>query len=407
MVDVTAAGADPDGSQPITDLVSGLAANDTVLEFPEGVYRIGALEVSRLENFGMRAKDGADVRLVPTARAHELGPVLLTFTDMQRFLLSGFTLDYRQPGHGGMVYVLGTGPFEVSDITTRGQYPPDVSGYRFEVVRPSSTAVVRNLVARGGSREGSDSVGIYVGRNHAGELRVEDCEIANFPNNGIYASSPGRQDAFSGANGPVHVRGGLYANNNVSNVRLGSSGSTARDVTVRVDRVPPAYSHGLNVRGIRIRARQGQIIENCEVSITTDLPRSFGGIVFHPDAGTGTVRDTRVRIDATGVPAVNVLEPNHDERGPTLERLEITGSAATENTVDVQARDGTRIRDSTIDQTGHDRSGIRFKHATDCIVENSEISVTGDPIVLDESQVVRRNNVFRTPTPATPSDTPL
>lgn len=39
--------------------------------------------------------------------------------------------------------------------------------------------------------------------------------MANFPDNGVYASQ---------AEGPVHVVGGRYENNDVSNVRVGGDG---------------------------------------------------------------------------------------------------------------------------------------------------------------------------------------
>lgn len=391
VVDVTAVGGAADGSEPINDVIADHLSDGTLIEFPEGVYALDRLSLSHRTNVGLHAVDGADVRLVPAQPATELGTTLLRLADVKRLSVDGIDFDYRQDGYGGMVYVLATDDFEFRNVRVRGQYPPNVSGFRFEVVTPDASALVENVRMSGGSVDGSDSVGMYVGHTHAGELRFEDCVIENFPNNGLYASTPGRQDGISGSNGPVHVRGGRFKNNNIANVRLGSTGSTVKRATVVVDEVPPRHDNGLDPRGIRMRARRGQVVEDCDVVIRGRVPQSSGGVVIHSEAGEATIRDSTVTVDTDGVPAINALRPADDQRGPVVESVTVRGRAATEHAVDIARRDGTRIRSSTIEQTGPDRSGVRFERSQDCLVADTQFDVTGSPITTIQSEVVRRN----------------
>ena len=391
VVDVTQVGGAADGSEPITEVLREHVADDTLVVFPEGTYAIGRLSLSHLHNVGFHAAGGADVTLVPAAPAAELGTTLLRLADVKRLSFRGIDFDFRQEGYGGMVYVLGTADFEFRDVRVRGQYPPNVSGFRFEVATPDASATVENVHVPGGSVDGSDSVGMYVGHTHAGELTFEDCVIENFPNNGLYASTPGREDGLSGSNGPVHVRGGRFKNNNIANVRLGSTGSTVERATVVVDEVPPRHDNGLDPRGIRMRAREGQVVEDCEVRISGRVPESSGGIVLHSEAGRATIRDSTVTVDTDGVPAINALRPADSQQGPIVENVRVRGRAATQHAVDITERDGTRIRSSVVEQTGPERSGIRFEGSQDCLIADTQFDVTGQPITTIQSEVVRQN----------------
>lgn len=60
-------------------------------------------------------------------------------------------------------------------------------------------------------------------------MNIIDCHAYDFANNGIYASNCGKK---SGGGGKVHVRGGLYKNNNISGIRIGSPGSSIKNVVV-------------------------------------------------------------------------------------------------------------------------------------------------------------------------------
>lgn len=389
VVNALVAGADPSGETPITEVLHRNVDDDTLLYFPDGRYAIEAETFRGLDNFGIAAAAGASPTFVPNAPKEELGEYLLTFIDVRDFAMEGLRFDFRREGYGGRVQVISSGDFTVRDIETIGKYPGHVNAFRFDVRTPNGTGLVEGLVANSAWQTNPHVTGVYVGHQHAGELTFRDCYLEGFSDNGLYASAPGGaggkiQDA---ADGPVHVEGGSYRNNNVASVRLGSTGSTARGVTIVVDRVPP-YDEALNARGLRLRAQRDQVIENCNIRIGPNAGHSFGAIVFHHDAGRALVRNTRIEVNRAGVPAINLLEPNVvPPTGPTFENVVITGSGSEGATAIVNGRDGTTFRRCCILQTGVNRNGIRFEDAQDCLLEDSTIDVTGNATITLNSTV--------------------
>ncbi|QCS42108.1 right-handed parallel beta-helix repeat-containing protein [Natrinema versiforme] len=63
--------------------------------------------------------------------------------------------------------------------------------------------------------------GIWVAPEHSGHIDIRNCNVQDWPNNGIYASAPG----YNGNGGTVHIDNCYAANNYVSSYRLSSNGS--------------------------------------------------------------------------------------------------------------------------------------------------------------------------------------
>ncbi|ELY67136.1 right-handed parallel beta-helix repeat-containing protein [Natrinema versiforme] len=63
--------------------------------------------------------------------------------------------------------------------------------------------------------------GIWVAPEHSGHIDIRNCNVQDWPNNGIYASAPG----YNGNGGTVHIDSCYAANNYVSSFRLSSDGS--------------------------------------------------------------------------------------------------------------------------------------------------------------------------------------
>jgi len=395
VVNAIAAGADPNGSERIDNVLEGYIDDDTLIEFPAGRYRLGSLDVGPVRNLGLRAKPEARVLFEPATPASDQRS-FITFEGIEDLLLNGLTFDFSRPGFGNTLRVIANGDFLAQDLRICGQLAdqdrttPHV-GFRFDVRDPDSTGVVRDVSAPDGGHQGGNGVGIFVGKNHAGTLRFENCTVANFPNNGLYASAPGRSSRnYRGRDGVVHVRGGLYANNNIANVRLGSTGSTAYGVTVRVDSVPPYPSlEKLNVRGIRLRAQSGQFISDCDITITSDAGPGFGAIVYHPDHDSSTVRNTTIHVDKDEYNAVRAVSGDSGGTGGplTLQNVSVTGDAAGGAAVVIADRDRTVLRDCVIEQSGAGRDGIRFTSANECLITDSTIQVPGEPLSLIDSSV--------------------
>ncbi len=189
----------------------------------------------------------------------------------------------------------------------------------------------------------------------------------------------------------VRVLGGRYRNNNIANVRLGGRGAVARGVTIVVDEVPP-YNE-LNARGLLFRNGRDHRVENCRVVLGEDAGESLGAIVFNPDAGRVSVRNSDVEMDRDGIPAVYAPPPSAkapDETGPVFENVSIRGTAGRDRTVDVAGRDRTELRDCRVVQSGDDRGGVRFARSDRCLVAGTTIDVTGDAILDRRSSVNRR-----------------
>lgn len=415
VVNVAAAGADTSGEVPINDVLDEHLTDGTLLVFPSGQYRVSKLTIEGLENAGLIAAAGASPVLIPDSPASDQGPRWLWLSEVGQFLFDGFTVDFRDEERSGRIMVTGTGDFAVRNLDVRGRYVTP-SAFRFDVRDPDHSALVENLRAFGAAPSRKDTTGIYVGRLHAGEIVIRNCRLENFPDNGVYASAPGGHGgSYEGKDGIVHVDGGTFKNNNVANVRLGSTGSTVRDVDIVVDEVPPHPPDELNVRGIRLRGKRDQLVENCSVRFGPDAGNGFGAIVLHEDNGPATIRDTEIRMDRDGVPAIRAAEPSaavtEDQNGPAgprLQNVRIEGNAGEETTVEIMGRDETTFEGCAISQGGADRDGMTFRRSEECLVDGTTVDVSGQPFVLDEATVTRRDNTIAartTTSDGTPSPT--
>lgn len=394
VVDAAEAGADDAGEEPVDDLLREQAAADegTLVVFPEGRYRIGGVELEDVGEFGMAAAEGATPTLVPAGPSGEVGDALLRVLSADGFLFEGFELDFRREGFGSKLHLTTTGGLSVRNVRVRGRYPREASGFHVAVEDEAAAGLLENVAAPGGGRQGGSSVGVFVDRRHAGNLAVRNCFFQNFPDNGLYASAPGGDGDLRGYGGVVRVLGGLYRNNNISNVRLGGPGAVARGVTVVVDDVPP---HGdLNARGILLRNGADHRIENCRILVGEDAGYGLGAVVFSQDAGRAHVRNTYIEVDRDELPAIHAPAPAEaapSPTGPVFEDVSIRGSAGAGVTAELIGRHNTEFRNCRVVQSGPDRDGIRFERSEDCLLARSTIDVTGDPVQNRGSSVNRRN----------------
>ncbi|MFC6728442.1 hypothetical protein ACFQDG_07290, partial [Natronoarchaeum mannanilyticum] len=166
--------------------------------------------------------------------------------------------------------------------------------------------------------DGADGVGIYVGAEHAGTIEFVDCYVEDFSDNGLYASAPGGSyDDAEG--GRVIVEGGLYKNNNISNVRLGTDDSVAREVTMVHDADSPPNDGVWNQRNLRIRqGGENILVENCDIYHDRG---SYYPVELSPlfDGGSGVIRNTRIYTNSS-----NQAVRSHDADWRT-ENVHLTG----------------------------------------------------------------------------------
>jgi len=389
VVDIVEQGGDPNGNERVDALIEDLAGDDTLLMFPDGEYLIRDLDLTGLTNFGLAAADGASPTFVAAAQASNVGNKFLQLHG-SNILLENIDFDFTASGHGGRIELIAmSGNLTCRNVEIQGSYPDGTDGFRFDVRDGSGTGLVENVLARGGvENEGNRVFGMYVGYEHAGDLTIRNCEMWGFPNNGLYGSGPGQD---GGGEGAVKVEGGLYKNNNIANVRLGTPGSYAQNVTVVVDQQPPANDAGaVNVRGIRLRDHSDILVEDCDISI--DYGPGDGGVVLSKPMGGSRIRNTRVEINQDGLAAIKGKPPeNSHAQGTTFENLSITGSASDGQAVALTDRDDIAFYNCCIQQDGSNRDGIRFNSISSGTVSDTNISVDGENIVLSDSDVDTSN----------------
>ncbi len=220
------------------------------------------------------------------------------------------------------------GEVRIENITLRGATGGDTSKVRVDALDPDATLVFDTFWLPDGVEEGSEGNGIYVGKEHSGVVKFVDCWIEGFADNGLYASAPGTDDSEAG-DGPVIVDGGLYRNNNISNVRIGSSESVVRGATLVQDDIAPDNGGSINQRNLRIRQPGDDLlVQSCDIyheienTHPVDFSSQFSG-------GSGRIRATRIHTESDES-AVN----DHDGDW-SANRLHITGDG--DDTVDIPA----------------------------------------------------------------------
>lgn len=390
VVDMVDVGADPSGQEPINALVQEHAGDDTVLTFPAGTFQLRPIRLVDYAHFGLAGSGDERPTLVSAPGECISGPYL-RFDGVSDFLMEHVAFDFREPNTGGEIRIDADGDATVRDVRAGGSCEDQIALFRIDVRDENGTGLVENFHAENATNDLSLTC-IYVGEAHAGELTFRNCQLRGFSDNGLYASSPGQE---AGRNGVVHVDGGLYENNNVSNVRLGSTGSTARGVEIVADTQPAADS--VNVRGIRLRERGDQLVEDCNILIGPESGYGFGGIVYHPANQGAVVRNTAIQVDRDYVPAVRAFPRSEGSSAQVFENLTITGGAARGFAAMIEGRDGTIFRNCTIEQTGEQRGGLRLAYSSDCEIVDCTIDVTAEPIVLRQSTAEVRNTTLRTP----------
>jgi hypothetical protein len=386
VVNVVEEGADATGGESVGDVVESAVDDDTLLVFPRGEYRMSEpLDVDSFSKLGLLG-DGAVIR-PPTGYADYLFG-LGSDSDATDLHVEGFEFDFTAPNTGARpIHAAVEDGLFVRDVRVRGQQDVDQDSMRFDVTDPDGTGRVERLrLPDGGSTEYSNT-GIYVGEQSSGTLSFVDCEVAGFPDNGLYASP---------ATGPVHVVGGHYANNGVASVRV-STGGRVRNVRVTCD----STREGLeNMRGIRLRKGRDVLVEDCRIDMRA-VTESDGAITMAEWLQDATIRNTTIRTDADRVPAVLAKPPNDeaaagvtDTDSVTLQNIRASGTAADEATVSISDRDRCLLDRVCIHQRGANRHGIQLADASGVVLRDTVVDVTGDPLLLENATTRRQQ--FRT-----------
>ncbi|MGM0717679.1 MAG: right-handed parallel beta-helix repeat-containing protein [Halobacteriota archaeon] len=390
--------ADIESDEPIDNAIDSHLTDGTLITVPGGRHRIGSITKRDMSNVGIVAAGEATPTLVPDRPVSELmDDELLINIRGSNILFGGFELDFtRGSDYGGRVQLIAeSGDVFLFDVTTIGQLPGNVDGYRVEARSKDGVATVDNVNMRDGAVEGRSATGIFVGPPHSGEIHIRNCDIWHFPSKGIYASNPAHPDVGEG--GTVHVEGGLYKNNNDCDVRVGSAGSTVKNiVSVKEDtrqgetvtwKNPIPWRHWdgqtdvVQTRSIRLKHGQDVLIEDCE--FIHDIGQGAGAITSESShAGGTTIRDCRISVnDAEIYP---ILLKDRDGDGFEIENVSITGTGGRGAAIRVEdGRDGTTIRNCQIEIDPGD--GIEMEQGSGITMTATEVTVSGECITIDDA----------------------
>jgi len=191
---------------------------------------------------------------------------------------------------------------------------------------------------------GNRTTGIFVPIEHSGTVDLINCRVENFSDNGVYASTPSVE---GGGRGSVHVYGGLYKNNNISNVRLGSDTSSFIDGTAVHDGgAPIASDSSENRQNIWVRENGEEItISNVDVYHVLDVGPPIAITPQYP-SGSGKIVDTRIRNDGSDKSILCSKTAALESKWST-KNVHITGTGNLANEIDEAACTGEECETPT------------------------------------------------------------
>ncbi|WP_267642786.1 hypothetical protein [Haloarchaeobius amylolyticus] len=295
-IDITDAGADPDGETEIDPVVRNRAAPNTRLVFPPGRYLVGSLGELTADRLELVAPEGAT--LVPRDRTAPERLVTLAGREQR---LEGFDYEVEDCRVAPAVHVRSDAT--IRNFAVRGpagvspHYEPSdqgrdaVSMFNVKDVPAGSTFLAESIyMGDGVGRKRDARRGWYLSGND-GTVELRDVTLAGWAENTVYGTYANGQDANARS---------IYRNVTCQNTNIGirTSGDTLVEdsVFVRDGSVPAqGWSGARRQRGIWIE----------------------GGKSAHPD-GTTTIRNCEflwesTAADQSGQPLVCYPPPRRIE----------------------------------------------------------------------------------------------
>ncbi|WP_224333078.1 hypothetical protein [Haloprofundus halobius] len=424
VVDAVDVGADPDGERPFD--VAPHLDDDTLVHFSSGTYLLDPLRKSGLSSAALYAPDSATL-VSNGSGLHDV----IHLRDASDVRVEGFDLQQRPQHPARTKLVVDGGTSCLRDYRVVGAYDPnDYSGDSRAGNQRRNQAVLLEcagestelLVERVDLSDGGMASAVFVDPTLeasddfriGGTVAFVDCRVEGWTE-GLYASAHA---------GPLVVRGGRYANNNLAQVRTGGPNALVENVEVALDN-SETVANEWTTRGIWARDGELTRIADCGVVVSDafgvadghdesdgnadDVPSVSGAVVHGAKAGRLRVERTSIRVDADGVNAVRSLAakdepfyaPSMVASGETVDpatldrRLELVGAVIRGDAagvgrygrmaVDIRnRRHGSTVRDCEIRQSGRERDGMRVVAADRVSVVDSVVDVTGVPFDVDD-----------------------
>ncbi|MFB6150294.1 MAG: hypothetical protein ABEJ40_00665 [Haloarculaceae archaeon] len=412
VVDVVDAGADDSGQESVTPVLERVIDDDTLLQFPPGRYYMDSqVRITDCENVGLV---GDDATLVPADYYAFDGPQyrlfrLGTADDPARSIeVRNFDVDQTAAATGIRAFEVSVSDdVVIEDVTVHGEHDSGTWGpLLVRITDPGGSGVVRRFRAPDGGAVAADApgdlwrgpTGMLVDRHH-GDLRIADCVLGPYPDNGLYVSGDGR----------IVVHEGVYKNSNVASIRIGADRSILDGPTVVVDEVDDDYERQRPIRldygswhtiqwadvrmptpngsAITLRSEvQGATLRGTDISIG-DGPAS--GVVIRPGTGPVYLDNVDVDIETSGN-AIRIL----GQGGPVgVQGGRIRGGAPGTQLRDAIRceRDDCAFRHVDVDQWGGTKRRALVvegdgTYVYDCLFRSTDrpITVNGDDTWIED-----------------------
>lgn len=394
VVDVEEEGLDPGGDATIDERAAELAADDTLLFFPEGTYRVGQLDFSGRSNFGLYG-DGATLEL-ETPGPH----IFLILRRVSGVHVEGFSVDNSASDTAAWCDIKCVGGTNtVRDYTVEEFVDVEerTNGFTLMVEGEDTSLELDDVdIGRGGQNGAATYVfprrDFYDPEREPGSLTFRNCVMKGWGKEGLYAS---------GHSGPLRVIGGEYANNAIVQVRVGGGDAptraVVRDVTVRVTSIPDYMPEDNRIlRGIWLKEGDVATVEDCRIEVrNVGRNETQAGIIVNEQFGRATIRNCHIRMDVER-PAVLVDAPEDEfdpdlmpslsslppEWGVVCEGVTIEGQSPNTEAIAVYRRSECEFRDVTVDTDRRTSDGMRFYGVPSSRVENSAVDVGRFPIAV-------------------------
>lgn len=332
-------GCDPKGNEPIQDKVASAAGDGVLIVFPPGIYLVtDNLNIGVEGTFGLVGKGFQNSTKPPKPGKNSVefkiqadGPMdFLNVDTLDSGQFGNFVIDQRDPLTHGGVLVRSSGNVRVRDIRIVGaQTQVDGEDNNPGFFTPmadgaDSLIVYERCIARGGGVPGSKNIGgspgvsVFGRRGERGTIILKDCVVENMADNGIYGAR---------TSATLKVLGGLYRNNDVSQVRVNGD-ATIKGVDVVIDeknytgvksksngreRGPgwPA-TNGLKIETkASISSNTGTPVEDCNIVGKSVADESTVGALVRvwDSGGAVTVKNTRITNNIKDTTSVIAEKP--------------------------------------------------------------------------------------------------
>ncbi|MGN8216159.1 hypothetical protein [Halococcus salifodinae] len=383
-------GCDPNGGTPVQDTLNSKIEDGMLVVFPGGTYAATGEINPGADRYGIVGEGYQNSKKPPKLGENSVvftvetnQPIKLFNFGAAEALVGNFVIDQRKRAAHGGVTARSSGNVRVRDVRTVGAQTAvgngDSTPFFFEPFAEGkdSLIVFERCIARGGGIPGtkntgaSAGIGIFQRNGAAGRIVLKDCVIENMADNGVYGARTTAE---------VIVLGGLYRNNDVSQVRVnGDAQVDGVDIVIDEENYTglKSKSYGRErgpgwpaTNGLKLETDSagsvtaGTVVRKCDIrAISVADESSIGGLVnFFASAGGATLDNCRLTNNVPGTTGIIASNPSNapSQVGITVKNSVIQGNGAGQNAaVNISSRPRSLVKNTCLSYPGASRDDIK------------------------------------------------